>query len=427
MLDLKFVRENPELVKEAAKNKNELVEVNKILELDGKRRDVIGQVEKLKALRNKVSEQIAIRKKNKEDATEDIAQMKEVGQKIAQLDSDLRSVLEAMDFHLIRLPNIPHPTVPIGANEEDNVKIKEWGDKPKFDFEPLLHWELGEKYDFLDLPAGANIAGSGFYVLKGVGARLQRALISFMLDTHSADGFIEVCAPLVANEKAMTGTGQLPKLADDMYQLKDENFYLIPTGEVPLTNLHQGEILSEDQLPIYYTAHTPCFRREAGAAGKDTRGILRVHQFDKVEMVKIVHPDSSYEELETLVEQAEKIIRALKIPYRVQILATGDLSFAAAKCYDIEIWAAGLKKYLEVSSVSNFVDFQARRMNTRFRDKDKKVRYVHTLNGSGTALPRLMAAIIENYQTEYGTIIIPEVLRPYMGGLAEITTGEQKK
>lgn len=420
MLDLKFIRKNPDLVKDAVKNKNELTDIDKILELDEKRRSIVAEVEKLKALRNKVSEQIAIKKKDKQDASDDVAQMKEVGKKIAELDGDLRSVKGALDYHLIRVPNIPDESVPVGPDEESNVVIKKWGKIPQFDFKPLPHWELGEKFDILDLPAGAKIAGSGFYVLKGIGARLQRALISFMLDTHTADGFVEIAPPCLANVDAMTGTGQLPKLAEDMYQLKDDGFYLIPTGEVPVTNLHREEILSEDQLPIYYVAHTPCFRREAGAAGKDTRGTLRVHQFDKVELVKIVHPDNSGNEIETLLAQAEKIIRMLNIPYQVKLLATGDLSFAAAKCYDIEIWSAGVGKYLEISSVSNYGDFQARRMNTRFRNREKKLHFVHTLNGSGVALARLIPAILENNQTEYGTVVIPEVLRPYMGGLAEI-------
>jgi len=421
MLDLKFIRENPELVKQAVINKNESADIDKILELDEKRRAVISDVEKLKALRNTVSEQIAVKKKNKEDAAEDISRMKEVGQKIAELDKEFRSVKEALDYHMLRVPNIPDEAVPIGPDEDSNVTVREWGEIPKYEFKPLPHWELGEKLDLLDLPAGAKITGSGFYVLKGTGARLRRALISMMLDTHTDDGYIEIAPPFLANAESMTGTGQLPKLADDMYQLKDENFYLIPTGEVPVTNLHRDEILSEDQLPLYYSCYTPCFRREAGAAGKDTRGTLRVHQFDKVEMVKIVRPETSEEEHETLLAQAEKIIKMLKIPYRVRLLATGDLSFAAAKCYDIEIWAAGVGKYLEISSVSNFLDFQARRMNTRFRNKDKKTQFVHTLNGSGVALARLIPAIIENNQTEYGSVVIPEVLRPYMGGLAEIT------
>jgi len=420
MLDIKFIRENPELVKTAIKNKNESADIDRILEIDRQRRNIIAEVEKLKALRNSASEQIAVKKRNKQDATEDIARMKEVGDKIASLDNDLRGIDEKLEQLLKWVPNIPHPSVPVGG-EDNNVTVKEWGQIPQFNFKLLTHWELGDKFNILDLPAAAKIAGSGFYVLKGLGAKLQRALVNFMLDTHIKDGFTEIHAPYLANTETMTGTGQLPKLAEDMYKLQDENLYLIPTAEVPVTNLHRDEILSEDQLPLYYVAHTPCFRREAGAAGKDTRGMIRVHQFDKVEMVKIVHPDKSYEEHETLLQQAEKIIQALKIPYRVRLLATGDLSFAGAKCYDIEIWSAGLGKYLEVSSVSNFESFQARRMNTRFRDKDKKVHYVHTLNGSGVALPRLLITVLENNQTEYGTILIPEAIRSYMGGIAEIT------
>ncbi len=420
MLDIKFIRENPELVKTAVKNKNESANIDQILEIDQQRRNIIAEVEKLKALRNSVSEQIALKKRNKQDAAEDIARMKEVGERIASLDNDLRGIDEQLDQLLKWVPNIPHASVPVGG-EENNITVKEWGQIPQMNFKPLTHWELGEKFNILDLPAGAKIAGSGFYVLKGLGAKLQRALVNFMLDTHIKDGFTEIHAPYLANSETMTGTGQLPKLAADMYKLQDENLYLIPTAEVPVTNLHRDEILSEDRLPLYYVAHTPCFRREAGAAGKDTRGMIRVHQFDKVEMVKMVHPDKSYEEHETLLQQAEKIIQALKIPYRIRLLASGDLSFAGAKCYDIEIWSAGLGKYLEVSSVSNFESFQARRMNTRFRDKDKKLHYVHTLNGSGVALPRLIIAVLENNQTEYGTILIPEAIRSYMGEIAEIT------
>ena len=421
MLDMKFIRENPELVKAAVANKNDHADVDKILELDNQRRTIVTEVEQLKARRNTVSEQIGIKKKNKEDASEEIAEMKEVGQQIAELDNQVRSVEEALEHHMLRVPNVPHESVPVGADEESNVTVREWGKIPQFDFEPLPHWEIGEKLGIVDLPAGAKVAGSGFIVLRGIGASLQRALISFMLDTHVKAGFTEIAPPFLANDEAMTGTGQLPKMDDDMYQLKDENLYLIPTAEVPVTNLHRGEILDEEELPKCYVAYTPCFRREAGAAGKDTRGLLRLHQFEKVEMVKLVHPDNSYDELESLLNQAESILQLLKIPYRVRLLATGDLSFAAAKCYDIEIWAAGVKKYLEVSSVSIFEDFQARRMNTRFRDKDKKVRFVHTLNGSGVALARLVAAILENYQTEYGSLLIPEAIRPYLGGMAEIT------
>ncbi|UCD16973.1 MAG: serine--tRNA ligase [Candidatus Zixiibacteriota bacterium] len=421
MLDIKFIRDNPDLIKAAVENKNDVADVDKILELDAHRRSIIGEVEELKAIRNKVSEQIAVKKKNREDVSENIARMKEVGEKIAGLDNDLRSVKEALEYHMLRIPNIPHVTVPVGPDEESNVTIREWGKIPQYDYELLPHWEVGKNLNILDLSAAARIAGSGFILLRGAGATLQRALISFMLDTHVRDGFIEVTPPFLSNEDAMVGSGQLPKMADDMYQLKDESFYLIPTGEVPVTNLHRDEVLSEDDLPLNYVAYTPCFRREAGAAGKDTRGMLRVHQFEKVEMVKLVHPDTSFDELETLLVQAEKIMQGLELPYRVRALATGDLSFAAAKCYDIEVWAAGVGKYLEISSVSNYTDFQARRMNTRFRDTNKTLRFVHTLNGSGVALARLVAAILENNQTEYGTILIPKILWPYMGGMAEIT------
>ncbi len=327
MLDLKFIRENTDLVKRAVKNKNEAADIDKIIELDEKRRGIIGEVEELKALRNKVSEEIAKKKKNKEDASKDIAEMKKVGEEIAALDDDLRSIMEALNHHLLRVPNVPHESVPIGPDEESNETVREWGEIPKLDFEPKPHWEIAEQYGLLDLPAAAKIAGSGFYLLKGLGARLQRALIQFMLNTHTEAGFTEIAPPILANSDTMTGTGQLPKLGDDMYFLKDDDLYLIPTAEVPVTNIHKQEILAEEDLPIYYVAHTGCFRREAGAAGKDNRGIMRVHQFDKVELVKIVHPDKSYDELETLLQQAEKIMRALKIPYRVRKLATGDLSF----------------------------------------------------------------------------------------------------
>jgi seryl-tRNA synthetase len=298
--------------------------------------------------------------------------------------------------------------------------VKEWGEIPEPDFDILPHWEIGEKLGILDIAGATKISGSGFYLLKGLGARLQRALVAYMLDTHSADGFTEMATPFIVNADTMFGTGQLPKLEDDMYKTTEDNMYLIPTAEVPITNYFKQQIIDYKQLPIYMVGHSPCFRREAGAAGKDTRGMIRVHQFEKVEMVKIVHPDTSYDELESLLVQAEKILQGLKIPYRVCNLASGDLSFAAAKCYDIELWAAGVKRYLEISSVSNFEDFQARRMNCRFRDEDKKVRHPHTLNGSGVALARLIPAVLENYQNADGTVTVPEVLRPYMGGIENI-------
>ncbi len=421
MLDIKFIRENPDLVKKACVDKNEKADVGKILEIDADRRKLTTETEALRARQNRASQKIAEIKKTGGGASAAIAEMKEVSQKIGEMSARLREVEAVLQKALLRVPNIPHKSVPVGPDEEHNVTIKEWGERPSFDFRPAPHWELGEKLGILDLPRGAKIAGSGFYVLRGDGAKLERALISWMLDYHvEKHGFIEVAPPFLARADVMTGTGQLPKLADDMYRVADDELYLIPTAEVPVTNLHRGEILNESDLPIKYVAYTPCFRREAGAAGKDTRGIMRVHQFNKVEMVKIVAPETSYDELESLLTQAEELLQLLGIPYRVRILATGDLSFAAAKCYDIEIWAAGVEKHLEVSSVSNFTDFQARRMNCRYRGSDKKLHFPHTLNGSGLALPRLVAALMENYQTKNGEIIIPEVLRPYMDGRERI-------
>jgi seryl-tRNA synthetase len=420
MLDLKFVRENPELVKAGIAKRNDHTDIDKILELDSKRREIIRTVEQLKSDKNKASGEIAQKKKAGEDASAAITRMREVGEKIGALDNELRTVEEEMNSILVWVPNIPHESVPVGADESANVVVREWGEIPKPDFTVLPHWEIGEKLGILDMAAAAKISGSGFYLLKGLGARLQRALVSYMLDTHSADGFTEMAAPFIVNADTMFGTGQLPKLEADMYKTTEDNMYLIPTAEVPITNCFKQQIIDYKQLPIYMVGHSPCFRREAGAAGKDTRGMIRVHQFEKVEMVKIVHPDSSYDELESLLLQAEKILQGLKIPYRVCNLASGDLSFAAAKCYDIELWAAGVKRYLEISSVSNFEDFQARRMNCRFRDEDKKMRHPHTLNGSGVALARLIPAVLENYQNADGTITVPEVLRPYMGDIENI-------
>lgn len=421
MLDIKFIRENPDLVKKACRDKNDKADIDEILKIDSRRRSLLTETEALRAEQNKASEEIARMKKSGGDASTAIAEMKEVSRKVSELTGQVREVEEILQFALIRVPNVPHESVPVGPDEDHNVTIREWGEIPKFNFTPAPHWELGEKLGILDLPGGAKIAGSGFYVLRGDGARLERALISFMLDYHIREhGYTEIMAPLLSRPEVMTGTGQLPKLAEDMYFVEGDELYLIPTGEVPVTNLHRDEILNGEDLPLKYVSHTPCFRREAGAAGKDTRGILRVHQFNKVEMVKIVRPDNSYNELDTLVTQAETLLQRLEIPYRVRLLATGDLSFAAAKCYDLEIWAAGVGKHLEVSSVSNFTDFQARRMNCRFRGEDKKLHFPHTLNGSGLALPRLVVALMENYQTEKGEIIIPERLRPFMDGQERI-------
>lgn len=422
MLDIKFIRDHPDRVKKACADKNDRADIDTILELDNERRQLVTETETLRAQQNRASQEIARLKKERQDASGMLAEMKEVAARVGTMNARVREAEEKLQAALLRVPNIPDDSVPVGPNEESNVTISEWGEKPAFDFTPAPHWELGEKLDLLDLPRGARISGSGFYVLKGAGARLERALINFMIDHHVAEyGFREIWAPFVVRSEAMTGTGQLPKLADEMYRVENDDLYLIPTAEVPVTNLHRDDVLAETDLPIYYVAFTPCFRREAGAAGKDTRGILRVHQFSKVELVKIVRPESSPQEHESLLAQAESILRLLRIPYRVRLLATGDLSFAAAKCYDIEIWAAGVGKYLEVSSVSNFTDFQARRMNCRFRGEDKKLHYPHTLNGSGVALPRLMIALLENNQTDKGEIIIPDALRSYMGGAERIT------
>lgn len=416
MLDLKFIRENSDTVKNGIAKKKTNVDIDKILDLDEKRRDIIRNVERLKAEKNAVSSEIAKKKKAGESADEVIAEMRSLGDQITELDQ-LLSQIEAEIYNLqIWIPNLPHESVPVG-DESNNVLVREWGEIKKKDFKVLPHWEIGEKLGILDLAAATKISGSGFYLLKGLGARLQRALVGYMLDTHAADGFLEITAPYIVNEDTMFGTGQLPKMAEDMYKTVAEDMYLIPTAEVSITNIYKQQIIEEKELPIKMVGHSPCFRREAGAAGKDTRGMIRVHQFDKVEMVKIVEPEKSYEELESLTAQAEKILRGLKIPYRVLTLASQDLSFAAAKCYDLELWAEGVEKYLEISSVSNFEDFQARRMNCRYRNSEKKVVFPHTLNGSGVALARLIPAILENYQNQDGTVTVPEVLVPYMGGV----------
>jgi seryl-tRNA synthetase len=422
MLDLKFIRENVDKVKEAIRNKGEKTDLDLLLSLDEKRRSLLLQADELKHQKNVVSDKIALMKKQKEDPRDQIENMRKVADRIDILDKELKGLEGKIADLLLTVPNIPHPTVPVGSNEEANVVIRSWGEHPQFNFEPRPHWELGQILGILDLPKAAKVTGSGFLVLTGKGARLQRALINFMLDLHTKKhNYTEILPPFMANRAAMIGTGQLPKLEEDMYLCEKDDLFLIPTAEVPLTNLHREETLKEDDLPIYYTAYSACFRREAGAYGKDTRGMIRVHQFDKVEMVKFVKPETSYDELENLVKDAEEVLKLLNLPYRIRVLCTGDLSFAAAKCYDIEAWASGVGNCLEVSSCSNFEDFQARRMGLRFRPKGGgKLQYVHTLNGSGIALPRTMIALMENYQTEKGTVIIPEALRPYMDGMGEI-------
>ncbi|HKK21180.1 MAG TPA: serine--tRNA ligase [candidate division Zixibacteria bacterium] len=420
MLDLRFIRENPELVKAGIARKNDQSDIDAILKLDERRREIIRQVESKKAEKNKASGEIAKKKKAGESADDAIAAMRQLGDDITALDNDLRDLESDLKIRLDWIPNIPHESVPVGTDESANVVVREWGEIPKPSFEVKPHWEIGEKLGILDLTTAANLSGSGFSLLRGAGARLQRALINYMLDTHISNGFTEVAPPFIVTADTMYGTGQLPKLADDMYRIEADDMYLIPTAEVPITNMYKQTILDYKDLPLYMVGYTPCFRREAGAAGKDTRGMIRLHQFEKVELVKIVRPETSYDELESLLKQAEKVLQGLKIPYRISTLASGDLSFAAAKCYDIELWAAGVQKYLEISSVSNFEDFQARRMNCRFRDEDRQVKHPHTLNGSGTALARLIPAILENYQNPDGSVTIPEALRPYMGGMEKI-------
>lgn len=416
MLDLKFIRENLDLVKKAIKDKGESVDVDRLIELDKKRREILREVEELKHQRNVTSQEIARLKREGKDAQDLILQMREVGEKIKQLDEQVKSVESEIYNLQIWIPNIPHPSVPVGTSEKDNVEVKRWGKPPEMDFEPRPHWELAEKLGIIDFSRGSKVAGSFFVNFKGLGAKLERALINFMLDLHiEKHGYNEVFPPFVVNRDCMFGTGQLPKLEEDMYLVEKDDLFLIPTAEVPVTNLHRDEILQEKDLPLYYTAYTPCFRREAGSYGRDTRGLVRIHQFDKVEMVKFVKPENSYDELETLLVDAEEVLQLLNLPYRVVKLNTSDLSFAAAKCYDIEVWAPGVQKWLEVSSCSNYEDFQARRANIRFRrEATGKVEYVHTLNGSGLALPRTVIAIIENYQTDEGTVVIPEVIREYM-------------
>ena len=419
MLDIKFIRENPEKVRRAIANKGEKGDIDIILSLDKKRRDLISEVEKLKAERNAASAQVARLKKEKGDSTEIIARMRQVGEKIGLIDNELKEAETQIDEALLWIPNIPHESVPVGTTEADNHEVRRWGAPRSFDFQPRPHWEIGEMIGGLDIQNGAKVSGSGFYFLTGPGARLERALINFMLDLHTLKhGYIEAMIPYLVSENAMRGTGQIPKLKEDMYRLEQDNLYLIPTAEVSLTNLFAGDILPPGSLPKKLCAFSPCFRRESGSYGKETRGIVRVHQFHKVEMVKVVEPETSYDELESLLANAEEVLHLLKLPYRVSLLCTGDLSFSAAKCYDIELHAPGMDTWLEVSSCSNFEDFQARRMNTRYRpDKGGKTEFPHTLNGSGLALPRTMVGILENYQTKEGRVIVPDFLKPYMGGL----------
>jgi seryl-tRNA synthetase len=416
MLDPKFIRQNPEIVKKAIRDKHEKADIDKFLELDGRRRDIIAIVEKLKAERNSASQEISMMKKSGQDPTALIDKMRIVGDDIALKDKELQDIESHLNELLLWIPNIPHQSTPVGDTDADNVVVKQWGKIRAFDFKPRPHWEIGELIGGLDIQRGTKVAGSGFYFLTGPSARLERALINFMLDLHTKKhGYTEIMIPYMAGPNAMRGTGQIPKLAEDMYFLDKDNLYLIPTGEVSVTNFYSEEILPPGSLPKKFCTFSPCFRREAGSYGKETRGIVRVHQFHKVEMVEIVEPEVSYNELETLLGDAESVLQLLGLPYRVRLLCTGDLSFSAAKCYDIELFAPGMDAWLEVSSCSNFEDFQARRMNLRYRpEKGGKTIFPHTLNGSGLALPRTLAGILENFQTISGEVIIPELLRPYL-------------
>ncbi|NQV42083.1 MAG: serine--tRNA ligase [Candidatus Marinimicrobia bacterium] len=417
MLDIQTIRENPELVKRGIQNKNVQIDFEAILKLDLERRDVIAEVEVLKHDRNVVSKDVATRKKNGEDASDLINKTREIGQRIKSLDDQQREAETQLTELLMQVPNLPHATTPVGADASENPVVKEWGDRYAPEFKLLTHLELGESLHLFDFPRGTKIAGPGFPLYTGVGARLERALINFMLDFHiDKHGYTEVLPPVVSNSKSMTTTGQLPKFEDDMYKIPQDELYLIPTAEVPVTNIHQGEIIPEEDLPIRYCAYSSCFRREAGSYGKDTRGFLRLHQFNKVELVKFTHPDNSYAELENLRKDAEDILEALGLEYRVIELVTGDLSFSAAKCYDLELWAPGEARWLEVSSCSNFEDFQARRGAIRYKPQGGgKVQLLHTLNGSGVATPRLLVALLETYQQEDGSVLLPEILAPYMG------------
>lgn len=420
MLDVKFIRENPELVRQGLLNKNSKDVVDEVISLDEERRKLIIQTDELKSKRNQVSAQIPIMKKAKEDTTPILAEMKLVSDQITQLDDQLREVEENINKILRHTPNIAHSSVPVGKSADNNVETKQWLPEQfsfKNDFKVLDHIELGKKLRILDFERGTKISGSGFPLYIGKGATLERALLNFMLDYHlEHHGYSEVLPPILVNRESMEGTGQIPKMEEDMYFIEKDGLYPIPTAEVPITNIHRGEILTEKELPIKYVGYSPCFRREAGSYGKESKGFLRVHQFNKVEMVKFVKPETSYDELEKLVVDAEDILQALKIPYRLLLLCTGDLSFSAAKCYDIETWSPAENRWLEASSCSNFENFQARRANIRYRNETtKKPEFLHTLNGSGLATSRLMVSILENYQTPEGKIIVPKVLQKYTG------------
>ncbi len=422
MLDMKFIRDHLDQVEQRLASRGGELSLAGFRQLDERRRRLLTESEQLKAQKNSASEEIA-KVKDKSQVADKIAAMKEVSTRIKTLDDELKLVEEELQNLLLTIPNLPHPSTPIGGSEEDNVVLRSWGTPANFDFEPKNHWEIGEQLGILDFERAAKITGARFALSKGAGAQLERALISFMLDLHTTEhGYTEVLPPFMVNRASMTATGQLPKFEEDLFKLVDPDFLLIPTAEVPVTNIHRDEILKRSELPISYTAYTPCFRREAGSYGKDTRGLIRQHQFNKVELVKFVHPAEAEAELEKLTGHAERVLQLLELPYRVMALCSGDIGFSACKTYDLEVWLPGPGAYREISSCSSFGDFQARRGGIRFREDDKsKPEFVHTLNGSGLAVGRTMVAILENYQQADGSVVIPKALRPYMGGLEAIT------
>jgi len=419
MFNIKLLRENFEEVKAKLQHRGEdLSDLEKFGELDQKRRKLIVETEQLKKQRKDVSSQIAVLKKENKDAENLVVEMREVGEQIKKLDEELRVIEEELHALLLSIPNLPHETVPIGDTEDDNVEIRKWGELPQFDFEPKPHWDVATELEIIDFERAAKVTGSRFVFYKGLGAKLERALISFMLDLHTEQhGYTEMLPPYLVNRASLTGTGQLPKFEEDVFLVEKEDYFLIPTAEVPVTNYYRDEILSVKDLPAKFAAYSACFRSEAGSAGRDTRGLIRQHQFNKVELVKFVKPEDSYDELEKLTNDAEEVLQLLELPYRVVAICTGDLGFTAAKKYDLEVWLPSYNTYREISSCSNFEDFQARRANIRFRREPKgKPEFVHTLNGSGLAIGRTVAAILENYQQKDGRVRIPEVLRPYLGG-----------
>lgn len=414
MLDIKFIRSNPDEVVRAMKTRGMDLDLSEFLSLDERRRKILSEVEQLKSKRNTVSKEIGMMKKNGENADELVKEMGQVGDEIKKLDDDVKEIDAALRNIVLAIPNIPDKSLPIGGEQDYRVE-RTWGEPKQFDFEAKGHWDIGEKLNILDFERATKVTGTRFTFYRGLGAKLERAVISLMLDIHTTEnGYEELIPPYMANKDSMTGTGQLPKFAEDMFKLEGMDYYLIPTAEVPVTNYYRDEILDEKNLPIKHCAFSPCFRAEAGSYGRDTRGIIRQHQFHKVELVKFAHPENSFEELEKLTNDAEKILQRLELPYRVITLATGDIGFSSAKTYDIEVWLPSFNTYREISSCSNFLDFQARRANIRYRDKNGKVQFVHTLNGSGLAVGRTVAAILENYQQADGSVIVPTALRPYM-------------